>query len=90
MELFIPNVFSPNGDDHNDFFVVEGSGLNEFNIRVFNRWGQMVFESEDQSISWDGLHNGKQLNKAVFAYTLTYTDSLGIVQVMRGNVTLIK
>ena len=90
LELFIPNVFSPNGDGHNDLFVVEGSGLNEFNIKVFDRWGQLIFESEDQNISWDGLHNGKQLNTAVFAYTLTFTDNLGDQQVMSGNVTLIK
>ena len=50
----------------------------------------MIFESEDQNISWAGLQNGKELNTAVFAYTLAYTDDLGIQQTMSGNVTLIK
>jgi len=89
-ELFIPNAFSPNGDYHNDLFEIEGSGLNDFYIRVFNRWGELIFESDDQSISWDGLDKGKILNTAVFAFTLTFTNTLGEAQVVSGNVTLIK
>ena len=89
-DLFIPNVFSPNGDNNNDFFVVEGTGLSDFNLRVFNRWGELVFNSEDQSISWDGTYRSKQLNSAVFAYMFSYTDSYGANQIISGNVTLIK
>ena len=89
-DLFIPNVFSPNGDNHNDFFEIEGTGLSDFYLRVFNRWGELVFESEDQSLSWDGMQHGKLLNTAVFAYTLTYTDSYGETQIVSGNVTLVK
>ncbi|NRA12133.1 MAG: gliding motility-associated C-terminal domain-containing protein, partial [Crocinitomicaceae bacterium] len=89
-DFFVPNAFSPNGDNHNDFFEIEGTGLNDFYVRVFNRWGELIFDSEDQSISWDGTQNGKALNTAVFAYSLTYTDSFGVNQVVSGNVTLIK
>ena len=89
-DLFIPNVFSPNGDQNNDAFVVEGTGLNDFNLKVYNRWGQLVFESTDQQISWDGTQNGEELNTAVFAYVLTFTNNTGTEQVRSGNVTLIK
>lgn len=89
-DLFVPNIFSPNGDNHNDQFVIEGTSLNQFNIQVFNRWGELVFESDDQSISWDGTQRGKELNTAVFAYVLTYIDSAGVSQKVSGNVTLIK
>ncbi len=89
-DFFVPSVFSPNGDNLNDFFEIKGTGLYDFYLRVFNRWGELIFESDDQSISWDGQQNGKSLNTAVFAYTLTYTDTFGVAQVVSGNVTLIK
>lgn len=89
-DLFIPNIFSPNGDNHNDQFVIEGTGLNDYLIKVYNRWGELIFESTDQNISWEGTQNGKTLHTAVFAYVLTYTDNLGTSQVKSGNVTLVK
>jgi gliding motility-associated-like protein len=89
-DLFVPTIFSPNGDGNNDNFVIEGTGLNNYLLRVFNRWGELIFESESQGISWDGTQRNKPLNTAVFAYVLTYTNDSGIDQRKTGNVTLIK
>ncbi|MES2799280.1 MAG: PKD domain-containing protein [Bacteroidota bacterium] len=86
----VPNAFSPNDDNQNDILLVDGVGITAFHLRVFNRYGQMVFESEDQSIGWDGNFNQKPLNPAVFAYTLEYTLIDGQSGVKNGNVTLLK
>jgi gliding motility-associated-like protein len=89
-EIFVPNIFSPNGDGNNDVLFIKGSNLNEFNLMVYNRWGELVYQSEDQSEGWDGTQNGKPLNNAVFVYVITYNDINGNEQVLNGNVTLMK
>ncbi len=89
-DIFVPNIFSPNGDGNNDVFYVEGSNLNNFNLSIFNRWGELVFESSDQNTGWDGTQNGKGLNNAVFVYMVRYTDSAGNEQTISGNVTLLR
>jgi gliding motility-associated-like protein len=89
-DIFIPNVFSPNGDNNNDFFTIEGDGMTNFSIKIFNRWGELIFESDDQNVSWNGNHSGKSASKGVFAYTLTYNDNSGTPQVVSGNITVIK
>jgi gliding motility-associated-like protein len=50
----IPNVFTPNGDGVNDVFQISGSGFNTYKCQIFNRWGNLVFESSAPQISWDG------------------------------------
>jgi gliding motility-associated-like protein len=89
-EIFTPNIFSPNGDGNNDVFYVEGSGLNEFNLKIFNRWGEVVYESTIQSQGWDGTQHEKMLNSGVFVFLITYNDAAGDEQVITGNVTLIR
>ncbi len=89
-ELFIPNMFSPNADGNNDVVVVEGEELNDYSFRIFNRWGELVFETDDQDVHWDGTQKGKELNAGVFAYVLTYNDINGDAQVVSGNITLVK
>ena len=53
-DLDIPNVFTPNGDGVNDFFVISANGIKTFSISIYNRWGEKVFESDDITKSWDG------------------------------------
>ncbi|MFN0276442.1 MAG: Ig-like domain-containing protein [Chitinophagales bacterium] len=60
--LEIPNSFSPNGDGYNDYFVIEGLNLlSSFNLKIFNRWGDIVFENTDLNILWDGSSNVKSI-----------------------------
>jgi len=56
--LYIPNAFTPNNDGINDVFRVEGNGIARYEIVIFNRWGEKVFESNDIEEVWDGSHNG--------------------------------
>jgi gliding motility-associated-like protein len=90
-ELYIPNAFSPNGDNSNDEFCVYGSNCIEtMQIKIFDRWGNMVFESSDPDFCWDGMFKGKLLNNAIFGYVLSATLKNGEKKDVKGNVSLIK
>jgi gliding motility-associated-like protein len=88
--IYIPNVFSPNDDGHNDVLFVRGTAYQDISFRIFNRWGEKVFETTDIAKGWDGKQKGKLLNPGVFVYQLIYTDWQNIKQEKSGNVTLIK
>jgi gliding motility-associated-like protein len=89
-EIWVPNIFSPNGDGNNDFFFVRGDGLNGFNLKIFNRWGEMIFESIAQTTPWDGTQNGRKVDSGVYVYMITYTDVSGTEQVISGNVMVVQ
>lgn len=86
----VPNAFSPNGDGFNDVLYVKGNGLESMIFSVYNRYGQQVFTSNDQTVGWDGTFNGKKLNPGVFVYVVSYNFFGGERQELKGNVTLVK
>ncbi|HWK05540.1 MAG TPA: PKD domain-containing protein [Puia sp.] len=93
---FVPNTFSPNGDGMNDVFYVRGKGLNSIrSIRIFNRWGQLVFEKRDfppndPPAGWDGTFNGRQAPMDVYVYFIEVICDNSMVIPYRGNVMLIR
>lgn len=89
-EMYIPNAFSPNGDGMNDVLYVRGRCLKNFTFQVFNRWGELVFETSDQNIGWDGTQNGQLLNTGVFVYKLEGTTYDDQHYIQKGNVSLIR
>ena len=86
----VPNAFSPNGDGVNDVFYVKGFGISRFNIKVFNRWGQLVFESNDPKIGWDGKFKGTVQSMDAYAYVVNIEFSDGTRANRTGNVTLLR
>ncbi len=87
----LPDAFSPNGDGFNDEFRVRGSGFASLHLVVYNRYGQVVFETMDQTVGWDGTHNGSDVNPGVFTYVFEYTFvSASEPTVITGNVTLLR
>ena len=58
VELFIPNTFTPNGDEHNELFVIYGKNIQSFSMKIFDRWGSMLFESDNLQKHWDGYFQG--------------------------------
>jgi gliding motility-associated-like protein len=88
--LGVPNSFSPNEDGNNDILYVDGLGITSMVFRVYNRYGQMVFETTDQSIGWNGTFNQEPLNPATFAWILEYSLVSGESGKKNGNVTLLK
>jgi gliding motility-associated-like protein len=90
-DTFIPNGFSPNGDGNNDEFTVYGTGLKTVTMRIFNRWGEKVFDSgNNQWASWDGTYKGVIQEPSVYTYVveLVYLD--GQKKTRDGSITLIR
>ncbi len=89
-DFFIPNSFSPNGDGTNDIFKVYGSSVKDVTMRVYNQWGQLIFESQNASIGWDGTWNGRPQMVGVYVYVAQVTFYNGIVTKRKGTINLIR
>ena len=96
-DIYVPNIFSPNGDNVNDRLVINvGSSVKEIaSMVIFDRWGNLVFSAEhfqpsDISNSWDGRFKGQGLNPGVFAYRLIVEFEDGRSEVRYGDVTLVR
>jgi len=89
--LYSPNAFSPDGDGINDFFNISGQKIEDFQIEIFNRWGQMVYKSIDLSNGWDGTFNGKNLPTGTYVYKIK-TREFGVNQnlIKSGSVALVR
>ncbi len=89
--IFLPNAFSPNNDNKNATFRVRSYGLKSINyLRIFNRWGQLIFESNDIDKGWDGKINGVNAAPGVYVYDMEGVCSSGEKIQKQGNVTLIR
>ena len=88
--VFIPNVFSPNGDGQNDVLYIRGEGIQFLEFVVFSRWGELLFESTDQTNGWDGSYKGKPLNPGVYAYYVKATLANGEIIKLYGDITLVR
>ncbi|HIA36807.1 MAG TPA: PKD domain-containing protein [Flavobacteriales bacterium] len=89
-DFFLPNAFTPNGDGNNDSLFVRGPGISEINLSIYNRWGELVFETKNKSEGWDGSFNEKEADPGVFVYYLFVRYCDGEELFKKGNVTLIK
>lgn len=89
-DLWVPNIFSPNGDGQNDIVYVEGLGITALSFIVFDRWGHIVFQTADQSQGWDGIVQGTHADPGVYVYFITATFNTGQTAELRGNITLVK
>mgnify|MGYP000896871458 FL=1 len=87
--IYIPNIFSPNGDQMNDILYVRGS-FKWMELYIYDRWGEKVFESHDQADGWNGEFRGKSVDPGVFAYYLKIEKFDGSVVRKQGNITLVR
>ncbi len=86
----VPTGFSPNGDGINDVVYVKGYGIDKMTFRIFNRWGEKVFESTRKSDGWDGRYKSVMQEMEVYGYTLSVTFFDGTKDFKKGNITLLK
>lgn len=86
----VPTGFSPNGDLENDILFVYGGPFDDLVFKVYNNWGEVIFESTDQSIGWDGTHKGVEQPIGVFVWTVKATTSDGTVHEISGDTSLIR
>ncbi len=92
--VYAPTAFSPNNDEINDEFVIYGLGtdLKEFNLRIFNRYGQTIFETNDPDVHWNGRLNntGQELPIEVYTWIIELSYIGGEQVIDKGNVTLLR
>ena len=87
----VPNAFSPNGDGSNDVLYVRGYGVEEMLFRIYNRWGELVFESHRLEDGWDGTYKGSPQEMEVYTFTLEGRYKNGVIApVRKGNITLLR
>lgn len=89
----IPNAFTPNGDGLNDTFRIIGNpteNITEYNFRIFNRWGQMIYETSNIEDAWDGKSNGQYCPAGVYVWEIFYTNSKKTKVTNKGTVMLIR
>jgi len=95
-EIFVPNAFTPDGDGINDKLVVQGKGIKQVkSFRVFNRWGELVFERTnfnvgDPAYGWDGTIRGKAATPDVYVYVCEVICEKGYPAVFKGNTAILK
>lgn len=89
-EIFVPNAFTPNGDNINDILYAYGGMIKEIEMRIFNQWGQEIFYTTDPSKGWDGTYKGKPQPSGVYMYALRAYLYSGKEVTKKGSVTLIR
>jgi len=90
MTIYVPNTFTPNGDGLNDTFGISGEAIKDFNLVVYNRWGQKLFETENVNLQWDGTVNGEVAPQGSYAYMLSAQGPVGGKQIKKGTFNLIQ
>jgi gliding motility-associated-like protein len=89
-DVFVPNTFTPNGDGYNDVMYARGYKLGEIYFAIYNRWGEMVFETTDKNVGWDGIYKGRPADVGVFGYYIKVKCYNGLESFKKGNITLIR
>ena len=88
--VFVPNAFTPNGDGKNDILYVRGEVIRELSFKVYDRWGEKVFETTDMTEGWDGTYRGQACEPGVYDYHLQVTCLGSKRYFKKGNVTLLR
>jgi len=88
-QLFVPSVFTPNDDEHNELFVIKGLHIKEFNIQIYNRWGDLLFESNTIDKYWDGMYENRRVLEGTYYYQIDVLGEDGEMFIKGGTVQLI-
>ena len=92
--VYVPNAFSPNDDGRNDQFLpYPNCAIGDYNMKVFNRWGKLVFETDSIDKGWDGKVKGELMQPDVFVYIITFTyaeDDQQKEEILSGDVSLVR
>lgn len=88
--MYIPNAFTPNGDGNNDIFLVYGQDIQKASVKIFNRWGELVFESLNQFQGWDGMYKGVLAPSGLYTYVVQATRLDNTKEERNGSIMLIR
>jgi gliding motility-associated-like protein len=88
--LMMPNAFTPNGDGLNDIYKPEGTPMQDFSMKIFNRSGYLLFETDDQEAGWDGIYDGEEMPLNTYIYIIEAVDNTGKTYKQTGKLLLIR
>ncbi len=88
--IYIPNAFTPNKNDINDVFFPVGYGISEIELMIFDRWGEMIFKSDDKAKGWDGTYKNTLCKQDVYVYIVNFKTMSYQEEKRIGRVTLLK
>lgn len=89
-DLFFPTMFSPNSDGNNDYFCAFGGCISSISLKIYNRWGEVIFNASDVSECWDGKHRGKFVNNGAYVYKAQVSQTNGEPRLFSGIVTVVR
>lgn len=89
---YIPNAFSPNDDGLNDTFIpITNASVDDFvTLQIFNKWGELIYQSSDLNKGWNGNYKGKEVQNDVYLWTLIYAQDNGDTKDLKGKVSVIR
>lgn len=87
--IYIPNTFTPNGDLKNEYFGIYGTNIDEVEMEIYNRWGELLFVSKNIEDRWNGYYKGKLCHEDVYVYKLQYKSKNFISKIIYGKILLI-
>ena len=92
VNMWIPNAFTPNGDGNNDEFLIHTQLIVDFEINIYNRWGQLIYTSQNMNFRWDGtdMKNGTPIPEGVVTYLIKATAYNGAPVQRAGTITIIR
>ncbi|MBD3636151.1 MAG: gliding motility-associated C-terminal domain-containing protein [Crocinitomicaceae bacterium] len=88
--VFIPNAFTPNGDAFNNYFKAEALNIKEFQMLIFNRWGELIKTLNSVDEKWDGSYNGTLVPDGVYVWQVRFVDLSDTPHIMRGHIVVLK
>ncbi len=88
--VFLPNTFTPNSDGVNDVLFIRSNFITEVYLAIYDRWGEMVFETKDIKVGWDGTYKGMKCDPGVFGYYMKVLCNNGDESFKKGNITIIR
>jgi len=88
--VYVPNTFTPDGDRHNNDFRASTVGVKSLSVGIYNRWGEVVFTSNEVNFIWDGTYDGLYTPDGTFTYTIDFITNSGREKTIRGHVNVLR
>ncbi len=88
--IYVPNTFTPDGDGFNNTFKAIAHNIDEFQMQIFNRWGELIYTMIDLEDAWDATYKGYLVTDEVYVWQIAYTDLKGIPHQLKGHVVVLK
>ena len=88
--VYVPNSFTPDGDGRNDVFMIIGEDIESASLNIFNRWGELLFGTENKTSGWDGTYKGELVPGGVYVYSVEVVFADGSRELMTGSLNILR